>query len=60
MYQLKYKLSQLSMHHLQIYNTLIEVAAGIFGDGKGKAEPIKINDLPPAVAVDTMNRILGH
>jgi hypothetical protein len=54
-YQMKIKLSLLTTNHLQIYNSIVEVAAGIFG-GKEKPEPLKINDMSPEAAVNAINQ----
>lgn len=57
-YKMKLKLNELTNNHLQIYYTLGEIASAIFGSKKSdKPEPIKINDLSPEAAVDTMNKI---
>ncbi len=54
---LKSKLGFLSLQHLQLYSTLVEIASGIFGGGKKTSTPVKINDLPAEAAVSTMNRV---
>jgi hypothetical protein len=54
------KLATLSMNHLQVYNSIVEVAAGIFGKKDGdRPTPTKINDLSPEAAVATINNVLG-
>ena len=58
-YKMKMKLGELTNNHLQIYNTLGEIASAIFGGKKSdKPEPIKINDLSAEAAVATMNQVL--
>lgn len=53
---MKTKLSLISMHHLQIYNSIVQVASGIFGGKKGN-DAVKINDLSADAAISTMNRV---
>lgn len=48
----------MSTNHLQLFNTLAEIASGIFGgDKKDKPQPIKINDLSADAAVHAMNSV---
>jgi hypothetical protein len=52
-YQLKTKLGFLSLQHLQLYSTLVDIASGIFG-GK-KAKPVNVSDMTPENAVAHIN-----
>jgi hypothetical protein len=45
------------MNHLQMYYSMAEILSAAFGGKKDSSEPVKINDLSPEAAVDTMNRV---
>jgi hypothetical protein len=56
-YRIKLKTNEISTNHLQIYNSMAEIASAIFGDKKDseKKEVIKVNDMNPDDAVNQLN-----
>lgn len=56
-WKLKSRLNDLSMNHLQHFNSMAEILSSAFGGSKDKGEPVKINDLPADQAIATMNAV---
>lgn len=52
-YKIKLKIGEFSTNHLQFYNSLGEIVGAVFGEKK--AAPVKVNDMSPENAVQSLN-----
>lgn len=56
-YKIKLKTDEFSTNHLQFYNSLAEIAQQLFGEKK--KEVVKVNDMAPDQAVQSLNEFFG-
>ena len=57
-YQLRVRLGETTINHLQQHFTMVKILAQAFG-GSDKKDVVKINDMAPQKAVSTLNSFFG-